>query len=99
VNGQPTLRSLLLGIHWVFSRRMQYRNTNFAIGPNVGVKYWGDETHDGRIIWIRMRELKGCLKYAALIKGAFRAHNAHRPIKKIIAVQTSGETIVSVPGA
>ena len=77
VNGQPTLRGLLLGIHRVFPRRMQNRNTNFSIRPNVGVKYRGDKTHDGRIVRIRMRELEGGLKNAALVQRTFGAHYAH----------------------
>jgi hypothetical protein len=78
---------------------MQNRYTNFAIRPNVGVEYGGHEAHDGRIIWIRMRKLEGSLKYAPLIQRAFRAHYANRPVEKIISVQTSGKTIVSVPTA
>jgi hypothetical protein len=78
---------------------MQNRNTHFAIRPNVGVKYWGDKTHDRRIIRIRRRELKGSLKYTPLVKRAFRTHYANRPIKKVITVQASGETVISISAA
>jgi len=78
---------------------MQNGYTNFSVRPNVGVKYGGDKTHDGRIVRIRMREREGGLKNATFVQRAFRAHYAHRPVEKIISVETSGETVVSVPGA